>query len=76
MTFIIFVIWASYREKWWLYTSVGQPQKTKFLIVIEISILGWKSTTAKVDLQSNFKSEAGDTLKLFDLRATNIYVTL
>ena len=26
--------------------------------------------------QSNFKFEAGDTLNLFDLRATNIYIIL
>ena len=32
--------------------------------------------TGKGAFQLNFKFQAGDTLKLFDLRATNIYVTL
>ena len=43
---------------------------------IEKSILGGKSTTVKVAFQSKFKFLVGDTLKFFELRVTNLYVTL
>ena len=35
-----------------------------------------KVNDRKVAFQSNFKFEAGDTLNLFDLSATNIYIIL
>ena len=39
------------------------------------SILGWESTTGKAAFQSNFKFSVEDTLNVFHLHATNIYVT-
>ena len=60
--------------KRWLYTGVGQPQKTNFST--EKIILGWKSTTGKAAFRSNFKFEVGDTLNFIDLRATIFHVTL
>ena len=43
---------------------------------IKKSILGWKSATDNAAFQSSLQIQAGDTLKLFALRATNIYITL
>ena len=54
-------------EKRWLYTNLYQPYKRLFSI--DKSILGWKSTTGKAAVQSNFKFWIRDTLNLFDLRA-------
>lgn len=58
----------------WLYASVGQSLKRKFLG--EQSILEPKSTSDKEAFQSNFKILGRRQIKVFKFATTNIYITL